>query len=458
MEIISFLVGVAFTVLPFLIVFVLGLSIPALVVLLYSRFAVGLVMIVGMFLVDWLFMGSGAINIGFTFYYTDFVLGLVAFVAVIRLVVARDFPLRHQGWLLFSVVFCMNLMIGLATHGSTAGVQARPDFYFLAATLYAMSFPMDAQRLRHVFNALSWAAFILVILTVYRWVVYYMPITDLLPEDGVYNVDGPMRVIVSSCALVIADVFVAGLFFSGVARGFTLAKYMGPILFGVTLALQHRSVWLAAMAGVLMRLMLGRSKSGSATSQLLLLGGIIAVTAMPMLLSDKLSGVTEEVGMSANRALNGESTTGARWNNWKATIDLWEHAGIKTVLLGHNYGADTTRVVENGASGFIKITHAAHNFYVETLTSFGVLGLLAFLSAIWYVVRGLYRIHRDGRGGVEAEVLLVLMAMQLAYYVAYGSDYLQSILFGVAFSYVAGFKIISPSVISPAQPKRVKLA
>lgn len=458
MEIISFLFGLAYTVLPFLIVFLLGIGIPALLVLLYSRFVVGLVMVAGIFLVEKLYMGSGAIYIGFAFYYTDFVLGVVAFIAVMRLLFAQDFPLRHRGWLLFCVVFGVDLMMGLATNGSTAGVQARPSFYFIAATLYAMSFPMDGQRIRQVFNALSWIAFILVILAVYRWVVYYTPITDLLPEGGVYNIDGPMRVIYSDSSLVVADVFVAGLFFSGVAYGFTIARFLGPVLFCVTLALQHRSVWLAALVGVLVRLMLGRSKSGSLTSQLLLLCGIIVVTTLPMLLSDKFSEVTNEVSMSASKALNGESTTGARWNNWKATIDVWAHGGIKTILIGPSFGGDTTRIVENGSSGSIKITYEAHNFYVEMLTYFGVIGLLALLTVIWYVVSGLYRIHRDGRGGVEAEVLLVLIAMQLAFYVAYGSEYLQSIVFGVALSYVAGFKVVSPSVSSPAQSKRVRWA
>jgi hypothetical protein len=458
LEFIYSLLGIAFTVLPFLIMFALGLGIPALAVLVYSRFWAGLILIFGTFLAEVLYMGLGALNFGFSLFFTDITLGLVGFAAVIRALVVKEFPLRHRAWLLFCAVFCVNLMIGLATYGSTAGVQARPSFYVIVSVLYVMSFPMDGPRLRQVFNALSWTGIILVILTVYRWVVYYLPITSLLPDEGSYNIDGPMRVIASSSALVIAEVLVAGLLYSGVARGFAIAKYLGAVLFGVTLALQHRSVWLAALAGVLMRLMLGRSKSGSLASQMLLLAGIVFVTALPMLFSDKMSGVSEQVGKSADRVLKGESTTGARLDNWKATIDLWAHAGIKTILLGHSFGADTTRYVDNGASGSLKINFAAHNLYVETLTSFGAIGLLAFLAANWYVVGGLYRIHRDGRGGVEAEVLLVLMVMQLAYYVAYGANFLQSVLFGVALSYVAGFKVISSSMTSPAQPKRARLA
>lgn len=435
-ESILVLLGVGFSVLPFLVMILLGVLIPALIVLSYSRFSVGLVMIFGMYLFEALYMGSGYLNVGITLYYTDIVLGLVALVALLRLLFAQDFPLRHRAWLLFFAVFCVNLVIGLATNGSTAGVQARGFFYCLTASMYAMSFPMDERRLRQVFNACSLAAFVFVCLTAYRWVVYYTPIYSLLPAGGSYNVDGPMRVIYSNNTLLLAEVFVAGLFYAGVARGFTFARYLAPLLFAVTLALQHRSVWLAALAGILMRFVLGRSKSGSPVGQFLLLFGIMVVTATPMLLSDKLSGVTEQVSLSADRAIKGEGTTGARYNNWKATIAQWAHGGEKTVLIGSSYGGDSTRIVENGNGGFMKISFAAHNQYVETLTNFGVIGLLAFLLANWFVLGGLYRIQRDGRGGVEAEVLLVMMGMQLTYYIAYGSDYLQSLLFGVALAFV----------------------
>lgn len=458
MESLRFLMGIIISVLPFVIMFALGLLIPVLIVLTYSRFAAGMVIIFGMYLIDVLLIGSGGLYVGIMLYYTDIALGLVAFSVLLRMFFAQDFPLRHRGWVLFFVIFCVNLILGLAIHGSTAGVQARPNFYYIAAGLYAMSFPMDERRLRLIFNAFSLIAFIFVCLSAYRWVVYYLPITSLLPEGGVYNIDGSIRVIYSNSSLVIAQVFVVGMFFAAVARGFTIAKYLAPVLFGVTLALQHRSVWLAALAGVLVFFMLMRSKSGSMSSQLLLLAGIVAVTATPMLLSDKVSGVTEQIGMSANRALHGESTTGARWNNWKATLDQWSHGGIKTVLIGHNYGGDTTRIVENGNSGTVKITYAAHNLYVETLTSFGVLGLLAFFAANWYVLLGLYRIHRDGGDSAETDVLLVLMVMQLTYYVAYGADYLQCFIFGVSLAYVASYKVSSSSVNVLLRPHSARLA
>jgi asparagine N-glycosylation enzyme membrane subunit Stt3 len=64
-------------------------------------------------------------------------------------------------------------------------------------------------------------------------------------------------------------------------------------------------------------------------------------------------------------------------------------------------------------------------------------GLSAMVLAFFYVVLGLYRLNRDGVGGMTTQVLLVLVVMQMAYYVPYGTDYLQGLLFGVALAYVA---------------------
>lgn len=426
-----------FLVIPFVMMIALGLLIPAMLIVSYTRFGVGTALIFGIFLIDTLTMGDGALNLGINLFYPDLVLGLIALVGGLRFVFATDFPKRNVAWIGFCLLICISLITGLASYGTAAGVQARTYFYFMVAGLYAMSFTLNEARLRFLFNALSATAFILFALTIYRWVVYYTPITSLLPPGGSYNIDGPIRVLHSNEALVIAQVFVAGLFFFAASRGFALARMFSPFLLASVLALQHRSVWLSVLVGILARLLLGRSKSGSAFSQLVLLAGIVAMTAVPLVFSDKLSGITQQVERSAARALAGQDTTGERLNSWREIIKNWYGAGARSIVIGQSFGTDNTRYVEDSRGGSRKINYMAHNFYVQTLFNTGLLGLLCFLAAAGYVVSGLYRISRDGRGGIEAEVLLVLVVMQLAYYVPYGTDYLQSFLFGIALAYVA---------------------
>jgi len=432
---------------PFLLALVFGLAVPAMLVLSYSRFGVGLALVFGVFMVDTMMMGEGVLSIGINLFYPDIALGMVGLVASLRLIFAPDFPQKNRFWLCFCVLVLVSLVTGLVSFGSSAGVQARPYFYFIVAGLYAMSFSMNEQRMKSVFNALTVTAFVLVLLTVYRWVVYYTPITSLLPPGGAYNIDGPIRVVYSNHALVIAQVLVGGFFFVAASSGFTVARLMSPVLLGAVLVLQHRSVWLAGLAGILVRFLLGKSKSGSASSQLFLIVVIVAVTAVPLAFNSKLSGVTEQLGSSASRALSGSDTTSERLKSWQEIVKNWYGAGVRSILIGQSFGADNTRYVKDSRGLTRKIAYTAHNFYVQTLFNTGLLGLLSFLVAARYVMVGLYRICRDGRGGAEAEVLLVLMAMQLVYFVPYGTDYLQSFILGVALAYVAGKNAVSPDAV-----------
>lgn len=426
-----------FMALPFVVMLGLGLLLPMLLVLCYSRYGVGLAVIVGMFVIDAMLMYGGGLHLGINLFYTDFALVLIAMAAGLRLLFAADFPLRQRAWLVFCATICLSLALGLASYGTAAGVSVRGYFYFMVAGLYGMSFPMDAQRVRVTLNALVAVAVALMVLTVYRWVVYYTPITALLPPGGSYNVDGPIRVIKSNEALVLAEVLLGGLFFAATARGLQVAQWLSPLLLGGVLALQHRSVWLAALVGVLMRFLVVRSKHSTTASQLLLVAAIVGVTSIPMVFSDKLSGLTEQVQSSAERALGGHDTTHERFSNWKSLIDLWYQGGPKSIVIGQSFGADSSRYVEDEKGASRKISYFAHNLYVQTLYNTGLVGLMAMLAAFAYVVRGLYRLNRDGVGGTEVQVLLVLMVMQMAYYVPYGTDYLQALLFGVALSYVA---------------------
>jgi hypothetical protein len=429
--------GASFTLIPFLAMLIFGLLVPSIVFQIYSKFTLGLVLIFLIYIFDTMLMGAGSFQFGITIYYTDIVLVLISVAAVLRLLFAKDFPLRHPAWLIISVIFFVNLAIGLPTNGSAAGVQARGDFYALAAALYTMSFKMDEKRLQNVFNGLALTAIIFIGLAVYRWVVFYTPITSLLPEGGVYNIDGPMRVVYSDGALVIAQVLLAGLFYSELARGFAIAKYISYVLLATLLALQHRSVWLATIVGIFARFIIGKSKNSNKSKQLLLLVGVMLLIMIPVLMSDKLSGVTQQVASSAERGVKGEGTGSARLYNWKATIDKWYNSGLKSILIGPEYGGDRTRLVENSKGEVTKINYGTHNQYVEMLTSYGLVGFIAYIWVTCHLLSSLYRLQLKSDRIELAEYLLLILIIQSTFYVAYGWNYLQTMLIGVSVSYIA---------------------
>jgi len=429
---------------PYAVALMLGLLVPLLGVLCYSSFGAGMAVIVGMFAVEALFMFVGAIPIGVSLYYTDLALTFACVIGLLRLLLAGNRPRIHRAWIVYSAVAALSLATGLITHGSGAGVQARPYFYFTAAAVCGMSFGIDEKRLRLLFDALAGVALLLLCITAYRWVVYYTPITELLPEEGAYNNDGPIRVIRSYEALVLAQVLVASLFFARASGGLVAARALSPLLLAAVVVLQHRSVWVAALAGVLASVFLGRLQRGSAVGQAILLVGIVVTTSLPMFLTDKLSGVGDQITNSAGAALSERGSAGERLGSWKAIVDNWAAAGPRSIIIGQSFGTDPSRLVRDERGALRKLEYTAHNMYVQTLFNTGLVGLGAFLLAAAYAVRGLYRICASGRGGVAAQALLALMLMQLVYYVPYGTDYLQSLIFGIALSYVAGFEATSP--------------
>lgn len=428
----------AFQVAPYVMAVLLGLLVPLLGVLCFSNFAAGLAVVFGMFAIEALYMFVGGVQLGVTVYYTDFVLMLIACVGGLRLLVSREVPRRHWAWNLYALAFLISLGTGLVMYGSVAGVQSRGYFYSLAAGSYALSFAVDERKVAQLVNALGLLALLLVCICIYRWTVYYTPIQELLPEDGVYNNDGPIRVIRSHEALILGQVFVIGLFFAQMSRSASVARVCSPLLLAAVVTLQHRSVWLALIVGVLASVFVVRSKSGSRLTQLLLLTLIVTVTAMPLAFSDKLGGIGAEVAGSATTAIEGTGTVGERASNWQATLKLWTDGGPRALAFGQSFGSDPTRYVRDQTTGGErKIEYFAHNHYVQTVYNMGLVGLIGFVSILGYAIRGLFRICTSGNGEPATEALLVLTIMQAAYYVPYGTDYLQSVILGVAVACVA---------------------
>jgi O-antigen ligase len=98
-------------------------------------------------------------------------------------------------------------------------------------------------------------------------------------------------------------------------------------------------------------------------------------------------------------------------------------------------------LVEDDAGKRRVISFYAHNLYVQTLYSTGLLGLLGMCVAFWYALAGMYRLCAAG-AGPPAQLFLVWLFMQFTYYVPYGQDYLQCLIFGVAVAYVSGCTVV----------------
>ncbi len=439
-----------FTTLPYLFAAGLGLALPMLVVALYNHFSVGLALICLTSFLDSANLSQPYARVGLVLYPADLQMVLVGAAGGLRWLFSKDLPRRHGAWVALALVFFTGLALGLAKNGTAAGVQARPDYYAIAAATYAMSFPIGRREIRRMVIGLTLVALALLLLSCYRWVVYFTPIRDLLPAGGAYNPDGATRVVGSNFALLLAEAAVVGVFFGATRLGAMGARLLSAALLAGVIALQHRSVWLAGIAGVLMSLVVARAQRVPLWQQLALGLAMLATASAPLLLSQTLS---DQVQHSAARALAGQDTVNARFNNWQATIEQWAAEGPRALALGRLPGSDSVRYVESERGAAERVAYGAHNQYVTVLTSAGLIGFAAFTLVFGYVLRGLWRLcqARDDDSPPSA-LLLVLVVMQLVYYVAYAVDFMQYLVLGMALAWVAAHARAAAAARQPVLP------
>jgi hypothetical protein len=192
---------------------------------------------------------------------------------------------------------------------------------------------------------------------------------------------------------------------------------LGPVL----ILLQHRTVWIAVLLGLLWLC------ARDARFRTRFVVGIIASLVVGALLTLLLFG---SQGESTQRSLQlSASDTGTfawRVEGWKAL--LTEKAPPETLLMGQPFGAGFDRHVGGGI-----LTASAHNFYLETLIQFGIPGvLLLFGLYIWSIGRLRHQpkipLYPDFR------LWQAFLVMHLAYSVTYSVNYDQAVLLAVVVS------------------------
>jgi len=425
---------------PFVIAGAIGLALPLVAVLSYRQFGWGLGLMAAAMLADVMLLSAPVLRLGLTLFVADVPMVLLGLMAALRWLMRDDVPRRPGAWLLLVGVFLLGLGIGLVRHGTAAGVAARGDFYALAAASYAMSFTMGQRELQQLYRTLTWAALVLLVLTLYRWLVFYLPIKSLLPPVGIYNNDGEIRVVWANAALLMAEAAVLGAFLGRSGSGLAAARWLAAPLLACVVVLQHRSVWLAVVAGVLVALLVAGRGRASRFQQSLLLIALVAASVLPLTLSNRLS---SQLGTSVQAAVAGQGTVHARLENWRVTLQTWAGHGPVAVAIGDEPGADKARTVETEDGELRKISYSAHNHYVALLTGAGVLGLLAYGWVVAGALRGLLRSRPDEPADRDAgAALLVLLVMQLVYFVSYTSDLMQFAFFGMAVAWVAGHRAV----------------
>lgn len=424
---------VFFTALPSVIALVAAVLLVVFVFFAFRSSGFGMGSVFSLFIFQAVFPGFQGINLGVRIDALDLVTLMLGLVVLMRFAFVAEARHGLLTWYLFVACVLFSLVSGLVTQGTAGGVAARPYFYGIVTCSYALTFRGDIRLFRQLLGGMAWSGLALFALVMMRWVITYLPIPALLPPGGQFaSVEASLlRVVPSGEAMLLAQVVVVGLFFPALVPALRWLRAAMPLFLVMVLALQHRSVWAAFLAAVGARFALPQA-GRKASMQLAAAALVLAVMAVPVALSGKFAGATADIGRSASRALALSDTVNFRFDTWKFTIGKWAGSGPLGLVAGLPMGTPMDRVLRSDEGNYTQVSVSAHNYFVQTLFNTGLLGLLAIVWVYGVVILNLVKGLRQAEFQPACSLMLLLLAAQLAYYVAYGVNFVQGLILGVA--------------------------
>ena len=331
-------------------------------------------------------------------------------------------------WLIFLGFTVPGLIRGGATFGIQPAVNdMRENIYLFVTAAYFASFRPRVELISQVLRRWVWSAVVLCGIATVFWFQYGF---------GTYSVNGE-RALISTTSLIVAQAALILLF---VRRNSTASSFILPIAFSVVVVLtQQRTVWLSTVATVIVLVLTraggtAKGKTARRRARVVAISGIaviaLLIVAGPTDITNSLNSVTSEVSAQ-------NSTLQWRFNRWSEMLDYQLKGPALNVVVGAPVGQSSLLAESVRLKSF-------HNFYLQTFTYLGVLGLLLFLGIFAWLLLGLVRAKPFHAPEAEfAGLLLALLTGQLVFMGAYSLEMFQGILLGLASSLVvsarAGF-------------------
>jgi hypothetical protein len=297
---------------------------------------------------------------------------------------------------------------------------ARRTLGFLAAAFYFSTAEPRRELLDRIGWLWLWTAAGLSAIVLVRWAGNAAGLTG-----GVFGGGGTMRVIGSDETLMLLQgAFISLPLLLASKRG--LVRWVGPALLAFVVLLQHRTVWVIAMAGLPYLLFRQRAL---ARGMVIALAASVAVMAVLVVtvLDDAGDGVSEQLAQSAQS----EDTFRWRVEGWRMILRDHGPEDPEEVIVGRPFGSSYAR---SFVPGYV-VTVSPHNYYLEGFLRVGAAGVLLLLTLYVIAIRGTTRAarHRVSSDNLllSPNVLHILVATQLLYYVTYSPNTAQGLLLGL---------------------------
>jgi O-antigen ligase len=396
-----------------------------------SRVSVGAVVIAISFVISAVFISSPSISIGINLSVDDLAFLLLLSALAVRVAMNGSLG-AYEGrgpWISLGIVFLISSGIGLMQYGSSAGVEARSNFYFLTAGLYFFSFSYSERVLHDLWRIAKGIAWLIVALALYRLIgaKFGLISSEVISLAGAGS---EFRVIGSSPTLFLLLVGL-GYFLQWMQDERRSMFLSAMVMFLLVIILQHRSVWVAALGGLGVILWYERQALAK-RSFLLSTALILVISAVTMLvLLNPDNRVIETLSKSAISATASEGTHMDRLLGWQVLLSDFIKGSPLEWALGKPYGTGYARWVQGDFKAY-----SPHNFYVQLLLRLGFVGLVAFL---WIH----YKMQKRIRDAISADqpkrslhvFFFAALVVNLIYYIPYQGFYLQGALCGVIIGY-----------------------
>lgn len=431
------LLAYAFAVVPYGVVVAAAIGLIAILIGLYRNPVVAVAAVIGVTVWDAAEYGLDPFLLGLSIYPHDIVFGCIGLVVLLRIAfvpgAARSVP-RPLALLLS--LMALSIVIGLARHGTKAGVEFRDDFYLWVGCLYFVTFPPDKAWLDRLLSWWMFGAWLLCLVVWYRWAADAFDLTWFSPiwRDADYTGVEFARVAPAAVAFALGLAVLVSIATIGSGRASGVHFVFMPALLMTIVVLQHRSVWVATLLPMLLLLMLLRgARQQSAKGPLVAAVASIVIVA-GVLGSGVLGGVESSV---AEQAVSATSTTGgtfvARVEGWRQLLGQWSGSGPVGLAFGQPYGSGFDRY-QGGFFGGSVISYAPHNYFVSILLRTGLIGLAALVWLFWGLLSvGLTRAETSERFGPP--LVAAIAACVILYSIPYRPTTASGLLLGAALCY-----------------------
>jgi hypothetical protein len=403
---------------------VLGVFGAFLIALLYCAFRQP-VEFVGVVLVAWIATVALRDSVSLAVVVSDFRISAMDLLALIMAAVAFTRFLLYGvrgaagaltlALLLFLVI---HVVRGIPDFGlQTAINSGRTTFYFIAALAYAATVPAGWNR--SVWKVVIVAGTALAVLAVPFWLTGGLGSADTsIIRNGELIATRP---IVAAGALLILQAGILSLALRWPSR--QSSWYLASASAAVVLLLQHRTVWVAGLAVVIVGFFYWAASAGRSADRTVLATIGIGLIVLPGVLVGLSR--SEPLVRSVQEVRHGDSTFSWRTTGWQELIS--SHDSVDDLVAGVPSGSSLERRVNGGV-----VDVSAHNGFVEAYVRFGLPGVFALT-----LLGGLLWIRRKGvaeGSGLSTAAVGLLLLTQLVYSLGFGFEVVQGIIAGILVS------------------------